>query len=99
MILTGPPRRSALRSLGIGLLGVVLPTFAESCQADTGAMLGGTFCTYQQTIDCVTDAGCMGKSICLPDLSAYGPCVCGDGGVRDASTTGSGGDASTGADH
>ena len=48
-------------------------------------MGGGTFCTYQQTMACTTDAGCAGTSTCLPDLSDYGPCVCGDGGAADAS--------------
>ena len=56
-----------------------------SCQADTGEMLGGTLCTYKQTRPCTNDAGCRGTSTCLPDLSDYGPCVCGDGGAADAS--------------
>jgi len=76
-------QRKLLRATLAGLAAAT--SFLVACQADTGETLGGTFCTYKQTLACTTDAGCRGTSTCLPDLSDYGPCVCGDGGAADAS--------------
>ncbi len=83
------PPRSARRWLSLlALLGVVarLPSACQSAEA-TG---GGTVCTYLQTIDCTGVEGCVGARTCLPDLSGFGPCQCGDAGTDAAAASDAG---------
>lgn len=50
-----------------------------SCQSTPAPAGGAQECTFEQTIACGPQNRC--TATCLPDLSAYGPCVCGDGGA------------------
>jgi hypothetical protein len=62
---------------------MVLWTAATSCQSSAEAG-GGAACTYQQVIACTGANGCAGERSCLPDLSAYGTCTCGDAASSDS---------------
>lgn len=83
-------RRECLRIAQRLALGVAAGVLSHGCQETPGAAGGAAICTYNQTIPCGPDGGkCV--ATCLPDLSAYGPCVCGgagadagDGGKNDA---------------
>lgn len=63
-----------------GILALALAGAAPSyaCQTDTAPSQGAA-CTYGETIPCGDGGHC--TQTCLPDLSAYGSCICGDGGV------------------
>lgn len=63
-------------------------SISYGCQTTTGTPGGAPMCTYLEQIDCGPKNEC--KATCLPDLSAYGPCICGDGGT-DAGDGGDGG--------
>jgi hypothetical protein len=61
---------------------------------DAGRDVGtGVSCVPGQSIACVSQARCSGAQVCNQDGSAYGPCVCFDGGVSDAGGDVSGQDA------
>ncbi len=63
----------------MSVLVVVLAAAAlHACQSET-APTQGTACTYGEVVPCGAGNGCTTK--CLPDLSDYGPCVCGDAGT------------------
>ena len=63
---------------------------SSACQSTPGTPGGAAMCTYNEPVSCGPEgSGCL--STCLPDLSAYGPCICpdagadaGDGGKKDA---------------
>jgi hypothetical protein len=72
--------RENLRRLVSGFvaaLGVAL--LCNACQSETGEMGGAQECTYGESVRCADSGDCW--ATCLPDLSTYGPCICGDGGV------------------
>jgi hypothetical protein len=72
-------------ALAIGAIAV-----SPGCQTTPATEGGAPMCTYLEEIDCgPEEKKC--RATCLPDLSAYGPCICpdagtdnGDGGEKDA---------------
>jgi hypothetical protein len=65
-------------SVGLGML-------SSGCQETPGTAGGAAVCTYGQILRCGLENKC--TATCLPDLSAYGPCSCGDAGA-DATDAG-----------
>ena len=70
-------------------LAIAIAASFSACQTTPGTIGGAPMCTYGEPIACGPENRC--TSTCLPDLSAYGPCVCGnagtdagDGGKRDS---------------
>jgi len=81
-------------------LGVLVALVDFSGCQSTPQTTGGQICTYGEVIKCETDAGCQGTQTCLPDLTGYGPCVCGTdaGRTMDAASGGQTTDAASGKD-
>ena len=48
-------------------------------------------CTYLEQIPCGPEGRC--TSTCLNDLSAYGPCICGDAGTDAGNVSTDAGDS------
>lgn len=78
-------RRSSLVAL------VLLGLSGTQCHAPVSGT-GGAKCVYDTSIAC-TVGSCEGLRHCLADLSAFGPCSCGDGG-SDGSAQDGGADSS-----
>lgn len=72
-----PPSRRA-NATASAFAGIVCAVLLHGCQSETAPTMGAA-CTYQQVVPCGTGKGCTAQ--CLPDLSDYGPCVCGDAGT------------------
>lgn len=66
---------------GLALLtGLVLACACSSAPQN----LGGAQCTYGQVIGCQGPGKCQGVQQCLPDLSGFTACECGDAAATDA---------------
>ena len=83
---TGAGRANAARSLSLVIAAAAV---SYACQSSPGTPGGAPMCIYGQELECGPAKQCI--STCLPDLSAFGPCMCGDagadagdGGKRDA---------------
>ena len=67
------PKGSVVALLLFGLAGT-------RCHAPVSGT-GGAKCVYDTRIACTTGS-CEGQRHCLADLSGFGPCSCGDGGIE-----------------
>jgi uncharacterized membrane protein len=63
---------------------IVLASAEVGCTTATETS-GGAACVHGEVIDCTDDGGYSGRQQCLPDLTAYGPCMHDhDAGATDA---------------
>jgi hypothetical protein len=67
------------RAAGGLALAIGAATASHACQTTPGTQGGAPMCTYLEQIKCGPENRC--TSTCLLDLSAYGPCICGDAGT------------------
>ncbi len=85
--------RTRTRRTFRGLVPLALALGLAAGCGSSAETAGGAVCTYAERIPCTGPAGCAGHAECLPDLSAYGACLCDrDGAVADGGPDASPGD-------
>lgn len=71
-----------------GVLTVLVGLSSANACSSSPQTQGGAQCTYLQVIPCHGPGNCSGTQTCLPNLSGFTACECGDGAVTDAAQDG-----------